>query len=71
VAARTRRFLATLGLTVTLWAALPTGAMAECNGPACGPPETGVEGVQGALLIAILVMFGAAMAVAEARRSRN
>jgi hypothetical protein len=71
MAARTRRFVAVLGLTVTLWATLPTGAMAECNGPACGPPETGVEGVQGALLIVILALFGAAMAVDEARRSRN
>lgn len=71
MAARTRRFVAALGLTMMLWATLPTGAMAECNGPACGPPETGVEGAQGALLIAILVLFGAAMAVAEARRSRN
>lgn len=69
MAARTRRFVVALGLTVTVWVTLPNGVMAECNGPACGPPETGVEGVQGALLIAVLVLFGAAMAIAEARRS--
>jgi hypothetical protein len=60
-----------LGMTVAMWVALPTGVMADCNGPACGPVETGVEGVQGALLIAVLVLFGAAMAVAEVRRSRS
>lgn len=31
MAARTRRFLATLGLAVTLWAALPTGATATLD----------------------------------------
>jgi hypothetical protein len=71
MAARTRRFVVALCLTVTLWLTLATAVMADCNGPACGPPETGVEGVQGALLVALLVLFGAAMAVAEARRSRS
>ena len=71
MAAHARRFVAAFGLAVMLCATLVTGAMAECNGPACGPPETGVEGIQGALLVVILALFGAGMVVAEARRSRN
>jgi hypothetical protein len=71
MAAHTRRLAAAFALAVLLCAMLATGAMAECNGPACGPPETGVEGIQGALLVVILALFGAAMLVAEARRSRK
>jgi hypothetical protein len=71
MAARIRRFAAAFGLTVTLLATLPTGAMAECNGPTCAPPEAGVDGIQGAVFVAILVVVGAATAIVEARQPRS
>lgn len=69
--ARIVRIARALGLALVLSATLATGAMAECNGPACGPPETGVVGIEAMVLIAILVVFGAVMAAAEVRRSRD
>lgn len=69
--ARILRITGALGLALLLSATLVTGAMAECNGPACGPPETGVAGIEAMVLAAILVVFVVTMAVAEVRRSRH
>jgi hypothetical protein len=65
---RIARWAATLGLMLMLVAVLPATVLAECNGPTCGPPDTGVEGGPAIVFILILVVFGAAMAWSEARR---
>jgi hypothetical protein len=57
---------ATTSLAVLL--SLPATVAADCVGPACDGAEQPVEGTQAILLVAILVLFGTIMAVAEARR---
>jgi hypothetical protein len=53
---------------LAILALVPSGVLADCNGPACGPPDTGVQGIQAIALVAILVGFTAVMAAQELRR---
>lgn len=65
-----RRLAAPLATGVAILVALPGTVSAECNGPACG--EVGpIDGAQGTVLIAILVVFGTVMAIAEVRGTRR
>lgn len=63
-----RRLAAAATLALAVASAVPATVAAECNGPACGPLDQGVEGLGAALLLVILVSFVTVMAVAEARR---
>jgi hypothetical protein len=64
-----RHLVAATGLVVTLLAGFPALVSADCNGPTCGEPTpAGVEGVSAFVFLAILVVFGTVMAIAEARR---
>ena len=53
---------------LAILALVPPAVLADCNGPACGPPDAGVQGLQSIALVAILVGFTAVMAAQELRR---
>lgn len=63
-----RRVAAVAMVVTAIGAALPAAVAAECNGPACRPPDQGVEGLGAILLLVILASFVTILAAAEARR---
>jgi hypothetical protein len=64
-----RRLGGAIASAVALVLAIPTGVAADCNGPVCGPMDSGeVTGPQALVFLVILVVSATVMAVAEARR---
>ena len=46
-------------------AALPATVLADCNGPACGAVESGLDAFGVVLLVAVLTLFVLVMTVGE------
>jgi hypothetical protein len=55
-------------IAVAALVGLPATVAAECNGPDCGGSTPPVEGIVVLTTIAIILLFVAVMAAAEARR---
>lgn len=62
------RRIAVAGVALGVLLALPATVAADCNGPGCVEPDAALGGAQAVVLVAILVAFGAVMAIAELRR---
>ena len=59
-----RRLFASAAAVFALLVTLPATVLAECNGPACGDVEQGIDALGVVLLIALLTLFVMVMTLA-------